>query len=427
MRRSVRVVHAPPGAAAHVPRPKHSELPVMTLITIEQARSEILAATRPLESEPVKITDALGRVLAQDVTATGDLPPFPSSAMDGYAIRADTGSDTLEVVGESSAGHPWTGELERGQAVRISTGAAVPSGADVVVRQEDVEDLGSGPIRIVVTAPAGENIRPAGEVMRRGQAVLSSGTRLDPTALAAAVSAGANEVLVARRPRAEILTTGDELREPGEPLGPGEIYNSNGLMLAGLVARTGAQAMPARRLPDDLAATEQGLAAALQTGDLVIVVGGVSVGPHDHVKPALAALGVEQRFWRVALQPGKPTWFGTREGRLVFGLPGNPVSAAVTFALFVWPAICGLQGAPPPQARGATAELGERTKQNREREQALRVRLENREGKLLAIPNGSQGSHVITSLVGADALALVPAGEGFLDPGSVVALEPLPV
>jgi molybdopterin molybdotransferase len=261
-------------------------------------------------------------------------------------------------------------------------------------------------------------------VMRAGTPVLSTGTRIGPAELGAAVSAGAAVVAVSRPPRAAVLCTGDELREPGEPLAPGEIYNSNGPMLAALARRCGAVGGGWRRLPDDPVATEDGLGTALEGAELVIVSGGVSVGPHDHVKPALASLGVEERFWGVALQPGKPTWFGVRGPTMVFGLPGNPVSAAVTFSLFVAPALAALQGRSG-ETTEATAFLGTSVTQNRLREQALRVRLEPRDGATVAVPNGPQGSHVITSLVGADALALIPAGEGSLPAGTPVTLTPL--
>jgi molybdopterin molybdotransferase len=248
---------------------------------------------------------------------------------------------------------------------------------------------------------------------------------LGPAELGAAVAAGAARLTVARMPRVAVLCTGDELRAPGEPLGPGEIHNSNAPMLAALATRSGAEALDQGRLPDDLAATEAGLQTALLHADVVVVSGGVSVGPHDHVKPALAALGVHERFWGVALQPGKPTWFGDREGKLVFGLPGNPVSAVVTFVLFVRPAIAALQGAAPAD-QALTARLGVAVKRNRAREQAIRVRLERRDGAAVAIPNGPQGSHLVTSLLGADALAFIPPGEGELPEGTSVALEALP-
>jgi molybdopterin molybdotransferase len=229
---------------------------------------------------------------------------------------------------------------------------------------------------------------------------------------------------VSRRPRVHVLCTGDELREPGARLAPGEIHNSNGPMLVSLARRAGALAPDSLRLADDLAATTAALGEAIEQADIVVVAGGVSVGPHDHVKPALAELGVQERFWRVALQPGKPTWFGTREPTLVFGLPGNPVSSYVTFSLFVRPALAAIQGGLPPRASGP-AVLAEPVARNREREQALRVRLEPRSGALVAVPNGPQGSHIVTSLVGADALALIPAGEGEHPAGAPVDLFPL--
>jgi molybdopterin molybdotransferase len=197
-------------------------------------------------------------------------------------------------------------------------------------------------------------------------------------------------------------------------------------MLAALAAHQGAVCPPPARLPDDREATEAGLSAALKATDVVIVSGGVSVGPHDHVKPALADLGVEQVFWRVAQQPGKPTWFGRRGSVLVFGLPGNPVSAVVTFGLFVAPALAALQGRPGERLLVSEAVLGAPVRRNPDREQALRVRLERQNGQLVATPTGPQGSHIVTSLLGADALARVPAGDGELAVGAVVTLEPLP-
>jgi molybdopterin molybdotransferase len=231
---------------------------------------------------------------------------------------------------------------------------------------------------------------------------------------------------VARRPVVRVLCTGDELREPGQPLAPGQIHNSNGPMLVALAAHAGALTAPAALLADDRAATEAGLETALGAADVVIVSGGVSVGPHDHVKPALAKLGVEEVFWGVALQPGKPTWFGTLGHKLVFGLPGNPVSAAVTFSLFAAPALAALQGAATVAASIGDAILGTSVRRNPRREQAIRVRVERRGATVVAVPNGAQDSHALTSLLGADALALIPPGEGRLEAGATVALVPPP-
>jgi molybdopterin molybdotransferase len=395
------------------------------LLPIADARGLVLSACRPLGTESIPIAAARDRVLAADLQAAGDVPPFPCSAMDGYAVMPGPAGRTLSVVAESRAGLPATHTLTDAEAIRISTGGAIPAGATAVIPQENVQ-TSDGTIVTRTDSHEGDHVRDHGEDMRAGTTVLTAGTVLGAAELGAAVSAGAAELTVARRPKVQVLSTGDELKAPGEPLGPGEIHNSNGPMLVALAEHQGAVCPPPDRLPDDRAATEHGLAAALETADVVIVSGGVSVGPHDHVKPALASLGVEEIFWRVALQPGKPTWFGRRGDTLVFGLPGNPVSAVVTFALFVVPALARLQGRSPERPLYDEAILATAIPRNPDREQAVRVRLERRDGRLLATPTGPQGSHIVTSLLGADALALIPAGEGTLDAGAVVALEPLP-
>ncbi len=394
------------------------------LITITRARELVLAAVTELAVERIAVEDALGRVLRADVVAIGDVPPFPSSAMDGYAILAGTADRTIEIVGESRAGMPADAAITERTGIRISTGASVPATATSVIPQENTEATATG-IRTLTSSADGQNIRYPGEDMRAGTVVLSAGARLGAVELGAAVAAGAGSVTVARRPRAAVLCTGDELKAPGEPLAPGEIHNSNAPMLVGLASNAGALVAPAQRLPDDRAATEAGIAAALASCDVVIISGGVSVGPHDHVKPVLATLGVREVFWSVSLQPGKPTWFGTLEDKLVFGLPGNPVSAVVTFSLFVAPAIAALQGTTPRPPLDAEATLEIDVRRNPRREQAVRVRLRRQDGRTLATPNGGQGSHILSSLVGADALAMIPAGEGVLPAGTTVALRAL--
>jgi molybdopterin molybdotransferase len=395
------------------------------LITVAEARARVLERVTPLPSEPQPMSAALGRILAADVLAAGDVPRFPSSAMDGYAIHAGPAGRRLTVVGESRAGSPSRHALRDGEAIRISTGAAVPDGATAVVPQEDV-DADRAEILTKAEVRPGQNVRAPGEDMRSGTTILTAGTVLGGVELGAVATAGLGRVQVTQRPRVAVLCTGDELRAPGEPLGPGEIHNSNAPMLTGLAASAGAQMGEAQRLPDDRAATRSGIATALEDSDVVLISGGVSVGPHDHVKPVLADLGVEEVFWSVALQPGKPTWFGTPgDGRLVFGLPGNPVSAVVTFSLFVSPALAALQRAHPVRGGEARAVLGVDVRRNPRREQAIRVRLERGDGPPVATPNGPQGSHVLTSLIGADALAMIPAGDGTLPVGSPVALEAL--
>lgn len=398
----------------------------VSLITVAEARERVLGSLAVLPAETVAVDDALGRVLAEDVRAAGDVPPFACSAMDGYAVVAGPAGRTLSVVGESRAGAPSPRPLTDGEAIRISTGAAVPQGATAVIPQEQVQSDGDGAIHTAAEVAPGDHIRGAGEDIRSDTMVLRAGTRLGPIQLGAAVSAGVGTVKVARRPRVTVLSTGDELRAPGEPLRPGEIHNSNAPMLTGLAIRAGAITGPAQRLPDDRQATVAGISAALDAADVVLITGGVSVGPHDHVKPALSALGVREVFWSVALQPGKPTWFGTlRDGRLVFGLPGNPVSSMVTYSLFVAPALAALQGASPPRPPYPDAVLGVEVRRNPRREQAIRVRLEDPGAGVTAFPTGPQGSHILTSLLGADALAMIPPGEGQLAAGTTVALEAL--
>jgi molybdopterin molybdotransferase len=394
------------------------------LITIAQARDRVLSTVTPLEAELVDIDHALGRVLAGDVQAQSDVPPFPSSAMDGYAVIAGDAGRRLRVIGESRAGVPTDRTLCEGEAIRISTGGAVPAGATAVIPQEVVARDGEM-IETEAAIEPGANIRRPGEDMRAGARILTAGTRLGAVEVGAAVAAGAGAVIASRMPRVTVLCTGDELRAPGEPLNPGEIHNSNAPMLTGLARRWGGRTAPTQRLPDDRRATEAGLEAALESSDLLLISGGVSVGPHDHVKPALAALAVQELFWSVSLQPGKPTWFGARDRTFVFGLPGNPVSAVVTFSLFVVPALVALQGASARVPLDVEAELGVAVPRNPVREQAIRVTLRRRDGRTVAIPTGAQGSHVLSSLLGADALAMVPAGEGELAAGSTVALEPI--
>jgi molybdopterin molybdotransferase len=391
------------------------------LISIEQARANVLVTVRPLPSERIAIADGLDRVLAEDIVAAGDVPPFACSAMDGYAVKAGPALRSLTVVGESRAGSPAGCVLATGETIRVSTGAAVPEGAEAVIRQEDVK-VEPTAVRTLAETQAGENIRRPGEDLHAQQTVLHAGTVMGTAELGAAVAAGAGELVVARHPTVAIFSTGDELRAPGEPLGPGEIHNSNAPMLAALAVRAGAAALAPERLPDDRERTEAGLRRGLEDADVVVVSGGVSVGPHDHVRPALEALDVAEQFWGVALQPGKPTWFGERDDKLVFGLPGNPVSTVVTFTLFVRPALAALQGAAPGERRGQ-ARLGAAVKRNAGREQAVRVRLEDRDSSVIAIPNGPQGSHLVTSLLGAHALAFIPAGEGELAPGTPVTVE----
>jgi molybdopterin molybdotransferase len=393
---------------------------VPPLPSIDEARAILLAAVRPLTPANVNVPDALGLVLAEDVIAAHDVPAFANSAMDGFAVRAGQASQRLRIAGESRAGEPYGATIVDGEAIRISTGAALPAGADGVLQLELAEVDGDAVVLHEAVAP-GRNVRGAGDDLRAGTVVLRAGTRIGPAELGVAIGAGRMAVLAAPRPRLAVVTTGDELVEPGARLQPGQIHDSNGPTLAALAARSGAEVIGRGHAIDDPEATRAVLGEALEAADVLVLSGGVSVGPHDHVKQALADLGVRQLLWRVALRPGKPTWLGERDGKLVFGLPGNPVSSYVTFLLFARPALNALQGADAtvPRTRATLAVAVER---HPDRDECVRVRRRD-DGSVE--PTGPQGSHVLSSLLNADALAIVPRGDGPLPAGTEVVLEPV--
>lgn len=397
------------------------------LIDLEQARSAVLGRAAPLGVEGVPLGEAVGRRLGRDAVATESVPGFDNSAMDGFAVRAgDTRGArpgapvVLSVVGESRAGHPAERALGAGEAIGISTGAAIPVGADAVVRVEATQVEG-GRLLVEEEVAVGRDLRRAGEDIGPGEAVLRAGAAIGPAELGVLASLGAAHVECHRRPRVSVLTSGDELLEPGEEMRPGGVRNSNAYSVPALAERAGAEVGVAGPVPDDLEATRAALAPALES-DVAVVCGGVSVGEHDHVKRAFAELGIEQCFWGVALKPGKPTWFGTRGETLVFGLPGNPVSVMVTFLLLVRPALAVLGGGRPGRSR-TKARLAADCEKRPGRAHAVRCRLELREDGWHAHPFERQGSHVLTSMLGADCLALLPAESGPLRAGEPVEVE----
>jgi len=392
-------------------------------VSIDEARALVLGAVDgPLDLEEVAVDEALDRVLARDVVAAADVPSRDNSAMDGFAVAAGDAGRVLTVVAgdEARAGAPAAGPPGPHAALRISTGAHVPPGTEAVVPVEQTEPAGDGAIRVTAAVAPGQHVRRAGEDTAAGATVLAAGTRFGPAELGVAVVAGRGTVPVAPAPRVAIVSTGDELVPAGAPLAPGQLHDSNSVVLAALAARAGARVVAHERARDTLGETHQALARALAVADVVLVSGGVSVGPHDHVKPALEALGVDEVFWRVRLRPGGPTWFGRRGATLVFGLPGNPVSSTVTCVLFARPALLALQGADPAPVR-TTVRLAAALPRNPGRDEAVRVRLDPATGA--ATPTGPQGSHVTTSMLAADALAIVPQGDGELPAGTVVAAE----
>jgi molybdopterin molybdotransferase len=392
------------------------------LIAFEEARSLVLECAQPLEPETVALGDALGRVLAEEVRAAGDVPPFDNSAMDGFAVRAgDSGAGVLlRIVDESRAGAPSGVMIGAGEACAISTGAVIPQGADAVVRVEDTRRQ-DGTVELLVSVERGRDLRHAGDDVRAGALVLEPGVRIGPAELGVLASVGRASVVAGPRPRAAVVTTGDELVGVDAPLVPGAVRNSGAYVIPALVERAGGRTVSVAHARDDPALIRSAIATALEA-DVTVITGGMSVGRHDHVSDVLESLGVTPRFAGVALKPGKPVSFGTRGATLVFGLPGNPVSSLVTFLLFGRPALQALAGESPQRAR-TVATLEEDCERERSRVQAVRCRLELRPDGWHAITTGPQSSHILTSLLGADAFAIVPAGSGVLAAGEQVLVE----
>ncbi len=388
------------------------------LHSIAEAQALVLARVGALEAEPVPLAEAAGRVLAADARAVVDLPPFPSSAMDGFAVRAADTPGKLPVVARSAAGLPSGRPLRAGEAIGISTGGVVPDGADAVIPIEYVVEHDNS-VEIGESAEPGTNVRPRGGDVGAGEVVCPAGARLGPGQLGALAAAGLAELSCARRPRVAVLTTGTELRPPGEPLGPGEVYEANGLMLAAALASAGASVERLPAVEDDLDAHRAAIARGLDA-DVLVTSGGVSVGRHDLVRPVLAELGAEEVFWRVAVKPGKPISFSVRGSTLVFGLPGNPVSALVGFELFVRPAVLALQGAADPLPRFEPGRLARAVRRSPGRDELVRARSVAGDGEVTVEPLDGQESHMIASAARADVLVLVPRGDGELAAGTSV-------
>jgi len=397
--------------------------PMASLLTIDVALREILGRVNPLASEAVSIESAAGRVLARDARAAVDLPPFPSSAMDGFAVRAADTPGSLVVVDRIAAGRPASRELGDGEAMAIATGGVVPAGADAVIPIEYVVQHDNS-IEIDNRTEAGAHVRPRGGDLGAGDVVVPAGTLLRPAEIGALAAAGLGEVECAVRPRAAVVTTGTELRRPGEPLEPGQIYEANGVMLAAALASAGAAVVPPASAADDEPAHRAALERGLEA-DMLVTSGGVSVGPHDLVRKIEADLGVTEVFWKVAMKPGKPLSFGVRGKTLVFGLPGNPVSALVCFELFVRPTLLALQGARTPGPVFARGELAASVRRNPERDELLRARSRDEGGRVLLEPLVGQESHMIARAAAADALVLAARGEGELAAGTTVSYLPL--
>jgi molybdopterin molybdotransferase len=389
------------------------------LVDADDAAELVLARTPVLPAERVHVADCAGRVLAEDLLASVQLPAFPSSAVDGYAIRSADGGGRLRVVGESAAGRPFTGELPAGAAARILTGGVLPPGADTVVMVEDVDQ---GPDSVVVPAayPAGRNFHRPGDDLRRGDLLVRRGQQLGAAELGLAAAVGLAVLSVHRRPRVALMSTGDELVEVGQEPGPGQIVDSNRWALLAALREAGADVTLLGVAPDRPEPLRRLVEEALRGSDVLVTSGGVSVGTHDLVKPLLESLG-EVHLGRVRLKPGKPFTFATLPGqRLAFGLPGFPVSSLVTFEVFVRPALRLMQGFAAVQRPTLPVRLSYEARSSADRTEYQRVTLSREDGELVARSTGSQSSSRLLSLAGAHALVRVPPGDGGLAAGSVV-------
>lgn len=397
------------------------------MLTVQEARERILENFAVLPAEIVALADAQGRVLAEDLISSESVPPFANSSMDGYAVRVADVADaptSLPVSGDIPAGAA-PAALQPGTAMRIMTGAPIPPGADAVVPVEDTDDdrasgHGQPPpatIQLRKRPRHGDNVRAAGQDVAIGDAVLTAGTRLGPAQLGVLAAVGVAQVSVVRRPRVALLSTGDELVTVSETPGPGRIRDINSITLGAVLREVGAEVLALGIVRDVLSQVEARLAQARDLGvDVVITSAGVSVGTYDVVKTAVEANG-ELNFWRVNMRPGKPLAFGRVHGIPFFGLPGNPVSALVGLEVFVKPVIARLLGQPwaPRSVRARLAEPFE----SDGRETYLRVRLEHTANAVVAHLTGAQTSNLITSMVRADALLIVPGGVTHAGPDQV--------
>ncbi|WP_022672392.1 gephyrin-like molybdotransferase Glp [Novosphingopyxis baekryungensis] len=386
------------------------------MLSVAQAQRRILALGHPLGSETLEVARAAGRYLAAPLHAQRDQPPADNSAMDGFAIRFADLPGPWTVIGESRAGHPFEGQVAPGQATKISTGAILPDGADTVLVREDagMDDdrlslSGDGPAEI------GRHIRRAGGDFRRGDQLLAAGQLLGPGALALAISSGLGTVDVGRRPSVTILSTGNELAAPGSLAAANQIYDSNGPMLSAMMMGLCGDVQHLSGVEDDEASVRAAIRSA-DNADILVTIGGASVGDHDHVKPALVAEDAALDFWKIAMKPGKPLLAGTRGRQVVIGLPGNPGSAFVTATLFLLPLLRHLAGASDPLPTVGYAHLRTALPAGGSRTEFLRAQLDN--GSIAVL--GAQSSGLLHTLAAADALIQRPEHAPPVEAGTII-------
>ncbi len=394
-------------------------------LTVTAAQRCVLESVKQLDTESVRLEQSLGRVLAEDVRANRDQPPYDVSAMDGFALRsADvvTAPAVLAIIEDIKAGDMPTKAVQAGQCARIMTGAPVPPGADAVIRVEDTQAVSDTQVQINVTVKSGNDVRPRGEGMRNGDVVLPRGTEITPGAVGMLAMVKSSAVQVYRQPRVAILSTGDELEGLDDPFDANKIPDANSYALMAQVQALGIQPMLlgiARDDPDEL---RRYLHAGLQY-DVLLVSGGTSVGVHDYVRPTLEALGVQMKFWRVEMKPGHPMAFGVAAECFVFGLPGNPVSSMVCFEQFVLPALRRMAGHDRIHRRTLEARLTHEVKHKHNRTEFVRVMVGKEQGGYTVTSTGAQGSGILASMSKAEGLLVVPAQSKGMAAGSSATVQ----
>ena len=401
------------------------------MFSYEEALKTIVEWAVPLGEERVNIVDALGRVIAERVVSGRNIPPWDNSSMDGFAVRASDVESAREdmpveltVIGDLPAGKKWSGTVGKGEAVRIMTGAPVPDGADAVVRVEDTREITRERVRVMQSVRPGTDIRRAGEDVRTGDMVFAPGTRIRPAEMGMLAALNQPSLRVFLRPRVAFLTTGSELADLGEETGDDRIISSNTYSLTGQVVEAGGIPLNLGIAPDDPGEIRRRLEGAL-TADILVTSAGVSVGEYDFVKDVFQQIGIEVHFFKVRIRPGRPLTFGTYGNKLVFGLPGNPVSSMVCFEEFVRPAVRKMGG----HARFERAEMTARAREPVEKPEGLtfffRCRLVQENGEWWAETTGPQGSGILSSMVQADGLMIVPEGQPRVEPGEPVRVHSL--
>jgi molybdopterin molybdotransferase len=401
------------------------------MLSVDEARKHVLASISRVAIIDVPLLDSLGLTLGQEIVAENNIPPFDNSAMDGYAVRsADIGGASLEdpadlaVIGDLPAGKAPTAPLGKGQAIRIMTGAPIPQGSDTVVPVE-LTRADEDRVSILEELSDGANVRRAGEDIKTGQSVMSSGTPIGPAELGMLASLGCASVKCFRRAVVGIISTGDELLPVGEELSPGKIRDSNSYTAYGMVKDAGAEPLRLGIVGDQAEVLEKTILDNVERVDVFVTSGGVSVGDYDMVKDVLAKIG-EMNFWKVAMRPGKPQAFGHVQGKPLFGLPGNPVSVMVSFEQFVRPALLAMMGREDILRPQVKAVLDSPLGRKKGRAEFIRVIAEWRDGCYHARVTGPQGSGILSSMVKGNALAILPKDVGRLEPGEEVTLELLP-